>query len=127
MRAMYEATGDRRFADALAAIEAHGFEQRDAGSLRRTKSKIIGNHETVTYFPRMHTLVGRGATVRHAAAQVAYTWSIPGTTFGRVIKSLEDGYRKWFAGHEIEVAAAEAERPKLVKPAAGKRRRGELP
>jgi hypothetical protein len=95
LRTLYAATGDRAFADALAAIERHGLEKLDAGALKRARAKTFGTHEAVTYFPRMKQLVERGLSVRHAAALVAVTWSIEGASFQAVTKSLSTGYREW--------------------------------
>ena len=95
LRAMYAATGDSAFVDALNAIETHGLEQLDAGTLKRTRAKTFGTDEAVTYYPRMHQLVERGASVRHAAAQVAYTWHISGPSFETVITTLSKGYGEW--------------------------------
>jgi hypothetical protein len=95
LKAWYASTGDPRLAAALEAIEAHGLEELDAGTLRRTRAKIFGTDETRAYYPRMHVLVERGATVRHAAAEVACTWQISGPSFEAVIKALAKGYREW--------------------------------
>ena len=94
LRAMYSATGDPAFAAALKAIEVWGFERLDAGTLKRARISA-GSNETVTFFPRMHTLVGQGFSVRHAAAQVACTWWIEGQSFDAVVDGLRTGYRKW--------------------------------
>jgi hypothetical protein len=95
LRAMYAATRNPAYDQALAAIKTDGFEQLDAGTLKRTRAKNFGTYETSTFYPRMQTLVERGASVRHAAAQVAYTWQISGPSFEAVITSLSRGYQKW--------------------------------
>jgi hypothetical protein len=92
---MYAATSDSAFDDALKAIKFYGFERLDAGTLKRTRGKTFGTDETETYYPRMHQLIERGASVRQAAAQVAFTWQISGPSFESLIKTLAKGYREW--------------------------------
>jgi hypothetical protein len=97
LRAMYAATGDSAFDAALNAIKTYGFEQLDAGTLKRTRANTFGTDETEAYYPRMRQLIERerGASVRQAAAQVAYTWHISGTSFETVITTLAKGYQEW--------------------------------
>lgn len=80
--------GDRRFAEAVNAIQEHGFDRADAGTWKRAKTKVFG-HDRI-YRARMKQLLEGGASDRYAAARVAVEYSVPAKTFDAAVRHLRD-------------------------------------
>jgi hypothetical protein len=93
LKDIYAASGDRRVAEAIDAIQELGFDRANAGTWKRAHAKIFGpTNETVV--ERMRRLVKHGASVRHAAARIAVEFLVPGKHFDAVVQRLTGIYRQ---------------------------------
>ena len=84
--------GDRRFAEAVSAIEEHGFDRAHAGTWKRVEAKVFGKDRI--YLARMKQLIEGGASDRHAAARVAEQYSVLGKTFNAAVDHLRNIWRR---------------------------------
>lgn len=89
----YQATGDFAFKFVVGAVRRHGFDQQNAGSLRRFEKR--GADEVC--ITSMHRLIKRrGASVHIAAARTAMIYSVLGNSFDAVVARLSRAYRRRF-------------------------------
>ena len=103
--AMFDATGNKVYADAFHAMRDDGFIEIEVGDDGNSSIKNASRswkyrplHERnaeSTYISSMDALVGRGVERRHAAATVAVAYFVPGKTFEAVVTGLETAYRNF--------------------------------
>lgn len=89
LKAMHEASGDRRLAEAVKAIQELGFDRADAGTWKRAHVKKFGpTNETIVESVRRS--IKHKPSVRHAAARAAVEYGVPAKTFNAAVRHVSD-------------------------------------
>ena len=91
--------GDRRFAEAVNAIQEHAFDRADAGTWKRARVRAFGptNGTIVSCMRRSlrrQQSLKRKPSVRHAAATAAWQCYVDGKNFAAAERHCRDIWRQ---------------------------------
>jgi hypothetical protein len=93
LKEMHAASGDRRLAEAVNAIQEHGFDRADAGTWKRARAKVFGpTNETIV--ETMRRSLKHNPSVRHAAARAAVECGVNGKTFAAAERHCRDIWQR---------------------------------